>query len=406
MMRLPWWVGGPRGAVQLVSLLAAAVLALLAALAYSDANGAWQNGVRLEEARSSALQDQVRTVYGDEAPPTVRIILDEQIAAQLSRIDPDNGLARTQQMASANAAAAMRAAYMKWQPHSLAADRQYRTLSGGSDVIARLRVLRTGEAAHGPQPDPAAQVRTGDAAAVRGGMFGAGAIVLSLIPALLAMRRRGRHRAETAAAELIPQPSQEADGRRRRAAVIALALWLLAAVVPMSQLVLGAEEQRSQGASARLAAVLATDIAASSARAQFAAQAAQTARELGVRAEGRRMDAAPGTAAEERAVADAEDRAATAAEAIVATMARQPAAPDRLDPRLTVALSSEPVDWPAGLAAEQAEADRSNQWGRRSNGAVIVGALLAMAVYMTDLIRERIPDRGAVRVSPDSSQSR
>jgi hypothetical protein len=400
MMRLRRWIGGPRGAVQLISLLAAAVLAMLAGLAYSNANGSWQNGIRLEEARSSALQDQVRTVYGDEAPSTVRVILDEQIAAQLGRIDPDNRLAHTQQRASANAAAAMRAAYAKWQPRSLAGDRQYQMRSGGSDVIARLRVLYVDEAAQGPQPDPAAQVRAGDAAAVRGGMYGAGVVVLSLIPALLAVRRRGRHRAETTAAELIPQPSQEKGTRRQRAAVIALALWLLAAVVPMSQLALGAEEQRSQAASARLAAVLTTDIAASNARAQFAAQAAQTARELGVRAEGRRMDAAE-AAADERAVADAEDRAATAVETIVATMARQPVAADRLDLRLVAALSSEPVDWPERLAAQQAKADRSNRWGDWSNGAVILGALLAMSVYLVDLIRERI---AVVAVSPHAGR--
>jgi hypothetical protein len=206
------------------------------------------------------------------------------------------------------------------------------------------------------------------------------------------MRRRGRHRAEAPAADVIPQAGQE-EGVRRRVAVIALALWLLAAVVPMSQLALGAEEQRSQGAAARIAATVTADIAASMARTQFATQGVQTARELGVRAEGRRMGAAgaaPETAAQERAVADAEDLAATGTETIVAAMARAPVAVDGLDPRLVAALTSEKADWDAGVAAEQAEADRSGRWGDRSNQAVILGALLAMALYAMDVIRERI----------------
>jgi hypothetical protein len=391
-MRLPRWVGGTRGAVQLIGLMAAAGLAGLAGLAYSDANGSWQNAVRLEEARSAARQEQARLVYENEAPPTARIILDEQIAIKLSRVGPRNRLAITQRAASSNTAAAMRGAYLKKAPGSLA-DRRYRTDSGGADVIARLRTLLAADAAEKPPPNPTAEVRAGNAAAVRGGWYGAGAVVLSLIPALLAWRRRGRHRIEAPAAELIPQAGQEEGARRRRVAVIALALWLLAAVVPMSQLALGAEEQRSQGAAARIAAVVTADIAASMARTQFAAQAVQTARELGVRAEGRRMGAvgaAPETAAQERAVADAEDLAATDAETIVAAMTRAPVAADGLDPRLVAALTSEKADWDAGLAAEHAEADRSSRWGDRSNAAVIAGALLAMVLYAMDLIRERI----------------
>jgi hypothetical protein len=234
-------------------------------------------------------------------------------------------------------------------------------------------------------------VRAGDAAAVRGGLLGAGAALLSLIPALLAARRRGRRGAETEAAGLLPQPLQDRNAGHRSAAWAHLALWLLAAVVPMSQLALGAEEQRSQGASARKAAAVTTDIAASNARTQFAAQARQTARELGVRAEGRRMGAAGATAAEaarEHAVADAEDDAAAAVEKIAIEMARPPVASDRLDPRMTAAVASEPPDWAAALAAEQAEADCSNRWGGWSNDAVMLIALVAAVLYVVELHRE------------------
>jgi hypothetical protein len=54
------------------------------------------------------------------------------------------------------------------------------------------------------------------------------------------------------------------------------------------------------------------------------------------------------------------------------------------------ASSFEPVDRPVGLAAQQAEPDRSNRWGGWSNDAVMLGALLATALSLMDLIRERI----------------
>ncbi|MFI5495887.1 hypothetical protein [Actinoplanes sp. NPDC051859] len=364
--------GGPRGAIQLACLVAAAGLTGVAALAFSDANSSWQDGVRLEEARSAAIQEQVRAIYGDEAPAAVRIIMDERLAARLTAADP---LARSQQKASADAAEAMRGAYATLLPKSLAA-------VGGEDVIGRLRTLHAEEP---PPPNPEPQVRAGDAAARRGGLFGAGAIVLSLVPALLALRRRGRHRAESKAAELLPQPGQEPDSRRRPA-LIHLALWLLAAAVPVTQLALSAEEQRSQGAAARHAARLTTDIAAGNARTQFGTQARQSAREWGVRAEGRRADAA----ASERGVADAEDQAAVEVEAIVLAMARPPVAADGLDPRMATALASEPANWAASLAAERDEVERANRWGDRSNNAIVLVALLAGVAYGIVLLRERI----------------
>ena len=69
-----WWAAlrptviSERVLVQLAAVVAGAAFAACAAVLYSNASGTWQQAVRKETQRTAARQEQVRTVYGDEAP--------------------------------------------------------------------------------------------------------------------------------------------------------------------------------------------------------------------------------------------------------------------------------------------------------------------------------------------------
>ncbi|EXG80552.1 hypothetical protein [Cryptosporangium arvum] len=380
-MRTPYrWLGGLRGIAQLAGLVVAAALAGQATVTYSAANDGWQGSVRQEVARSSAIQEQVRAVYGDEAPKALRIVVDERLATELDRLSADNPLAATQRDTARATADSLRAANRKYFPATLPADRQYTTDDGGADVVARLRVLRRSEldeqrAAGEPIPDPASALRDGDAAGADGLRYALGAVGASLLAALLAaVHYRARHRRrQQEVAELVEQPRQSAAGRHRQVTVVILTLWAVGAVLPLAQLVFGAEEQRSQATAARLAAVLTTDIAASTARTEFLTQGRQVAQEVGVRARARELSAesaTPSEAADRRAVAAAEERASAALDRIAASMARTPRADDQLDQRMATALTSDEADWTTLIDAQNDQADRAGDWGDRSNRMV------------------------------------
>jgi hypothetical protein len=387
MRRLWEWIGDRRGAATLVCLCVAAVLACRSGLDYSDANGSWQQAVRLEEARSAVVQEQARMVYGDEAPAVVRIVLDERVAAGLAPLAGNDPAIEAQRAANVATASALRSAYTRLTPDVLAADR-YRTWSGGADVIRRLRALRTtGEI--NADPDPL--VEAGDASARRALLLAGLAALVSLIAAVLATTGKGwgsglgRHRRLLDdRPELMPLPNLETEPWQWRVALGALVLWLLGVVVPLSQVVLGAEEQRSMATAARLTAVLTGDIAASTARTQFEAQARQVAFDLSLHAEARREHPArPG----DLKVADVEDGAASHTGLIITEMVRPPVAADGLGARMTAAVASDPKQWPDQTAAEQAATARSVRWGNWANYFLIGIAVIVIAICFVEVVR-------------------
>lgn len=396
MKRLLRWIGGFWGLMQFAGLIVAATLAGMATLDYSSANDGWQGSVRREVARSSAIQEEVRTVYGDEAPRALRIIVDERTAAELDPLDATNPLAVTQRDTARDTASSLRAAYRKHYPTVLAADSRYRTADGGANILARLRKLRQDELGADrrkdePVPDPGPSLREGDAAAKRGAVHAAEAAGASLIVfffALIYYRPRHTAQALPAVPDLVVQPRLSLPGDYRKNTTVVLALWLVGVVLPLAQLVLGAEEQRSQAAAARLAAIVTSDVASSMARTAFLVQGQQTAAELGVRAAAREKDAenaAPTDADDQREVAAAEDRAASILDRIVQSMARVPFASDRLDPRMAAALATDRDDWTATGRRQQAQTERADEWGDRSNQMVqwtVIGAAAA-AVFGT-----------------------
>jgi hypothetical protein len=409
--------GGAAGLAQLVGFAAATAFAGLATVSYSSANDGWQKSVRMEVARSAAVQEQVRAVYGDEAPATFRVIVEERIAVELGRLGSDNRPAVTQRAVGTGMAAALRAAYEKLLPQSLAADPHYRTSAGGADVIARLRTLRQAEIAElrrrgEPVPDPVPSQRSGDAAAVRGVGYAVAAAVISLAVARFALvyyPARHRRPPDPEVADLVEQPRLSPADGRRRVAVVILGLWAVGAVLPLSQLILGGQEQRTQAASARLAAAITTDIAVSNARVAFGTQAKQTAAELGVRARARRDAAEAGTgleASNQRAVANAEARAANKVMAIAMAMSRPPGPADGLEPRLRQALVSVEKDWHDALAEQHDLTEQASAWGAASNWTAYAIMAVTALGGAAEVHRKRLQVRAAQRGSTESSPSK
>jgi hypothetical protein len=377
-------------ATQLFAVAAGVLLTGAAAWQYSGANGSWQQSVRAEVSYSAAVQEAVRTVYGDEAPAALRLAMDDVTAGELRKLSGGNALAVSQRAATEYAALNLRLAYAAKLPVGLPGGQRYAQPGGGVDVLGRLRDLRAQEldqlrSQGRAPPDPDAARRAGDAYARRAGMLGLLAVLVTIAVALAALvRRQTTPRGKPEQAELVRQPGRSAPGEGRRIASWVLALWTAGLVLPLVQLALGAQEQRAQAASARLAAALSSDIAVSNARAAFGTQARQLPQELSVRATARQLgalDAAPRAAADANAVAGAEERAALAAADIGQAMARAPSAADGLEPRLARGLSSAEQDWQAALREQNGQTELSDLWGSRSNAAVVlIAVLLAVAV--------------------------
>ncbi|MEU8379544.1 hypothetical protein [Streptosporangium sp. NPDC048865] len=366
--------------LQWVVLVAGAILTSAAAWSYSGANGAWQEAVRVETARSNAFQEQVRAVYGDEAPAAFRVVMLLMQTETLEKLDDANRLAASQGEAAKQTAFALQAGA---SPESLV----HRVDSDGADVPGRLAGLIATEAAKRRQPaeNPDALAAEGDAAALLGGQT---ALVTVLVTglAVAAALRLSRRRAplQDGDIELFPQPGIAPSGQRRMSTLL-LTLWAAGIVLPLAQLALGAEEQRSQGTSARLAIQLTSDTAISLTRSGFQTQARTTAKELGLYATGRDIGTVYGLdpkseqAVAERAVARAEERVALRAEEVAVEMGRAPRPEDNLPPRVVTALLSQEKDWKALGKRQNDETDRSELFGNLSNLAVVlIGVIVGL----------------------------
>ncbi|MFF3444320.1 hypothetical protein [Streptosporangium sp. NPDC002721] len=182
----------------------------------------------------------------------------------------------------------------------------------------------------------------------------------------------------------MPQPGI-APADQWRVSTLLLTLWAAGIVFPLVQLALGAEEQRSQGTSARLAVQLTSDIAISITRSSFQTQTRMTAKELGLYATGRDigtvydLDTTSRQAATERAVARAEEKVALRGEEVAVEMGRAPRREDGLPPRVVTALLSQEKDWKALGKRQNDETDRSESFGELSNLAVVlIGVIVGL----------------------------
>jgi hypothetical protein len=390
-----WWslagrLTARRPSRLVLARLAVGVLVIIgaagAALFYSDAGGKWQLAVREETQRANLIQEQVRAVYGDEAPLAFRLANAQLRAEALRRIDDRGRLAESELVLAEQEAFGVSAAA---PPGSLIAGTRYAEPNGGFDVMRRVADVL----AETTLPDPDRTFAGADESATLGRIASLGTVLLTVVGGwlLLARVRRGAGPDQGEAAdgeegtEDAP-PSAEARRRRHIAAVLTL-IWALGVLLPFGQLVLSGEEQRAQAQAARIAVSLTSQIAIGLTRTSFTtgvgrdadlADAAATAREFAA------LYTDPVNAAQERELARVEYAVSARLRRIAEDMSRGPAAGDPLEPDVAQALATREDDWHTGLAGQGEAADRANTFGDRGNDVVMLIAVVAVVGWLIE----------------------
>jgi hypothetical protein len=368
-----------RVTVQLIAVIVGAVLTGVVAILYSSASGSWQQSVRDETERTAARQEQVRRIYGDEAPVAFRVAVADIRARALRPIKDTSRLAASEQTVAAQAAFQLRRIS---PPDSLVGDPRYALPNSGFDVPRRLTELTRTEA---DPPDPGASRGDGDTKAVLAGAVAVITVIFTGVATVAAAmpRRRGRDDAADDP-QLIPQLGLAA-AERRRITMLLLVLWAAGVLLPLVQLGLAGEEQRSQAAAARTAVHLSGQIAVGLTRSEFELNALRDATFVNVAATSREfaaVDASPADAPAELAMVRAEEAAAADVHDVAVTMGQVPAVVDGLDEPTVAGLRSGENDWEALLARQNAEADRADLYGDWSNAAVAaIAGVLALTAW-------------------------
>ncbi|MGH8909725.1 MAG: hypothetical protein ACRD0K_25350 [Egibacteraceae bacterium] len=369
--------------MQLTALIVGALFTGVVAYLFSGASGTWQQAVRAEVVRSTSAQELTRVVYGDEAPVALRVAAAQARAEAIQSSEGVGRLAAAERTIAEQLAFALSRSVL---PGSLAADPQYALPGGSVDVARRLADLAREQSG---VPDPDRTAAEGDAQAHRAGWISVATVVVTgvaVVAAAAPHRPAGRRR--PAPLEIIPQPGVLVPGRRRIASVL-LALWAAGVLLPLAQLVLGGEEQRSQAAAARTAVQISGQTAISLARSAFAtnalrdavlAEAASPARQYAA------LDASAADAPAEFALAQAEASAAATIHRIADEMTRAPTTDSGIDPYTATALASGPDQWRAALGVQHGHAARANRFGAWANGVV---ALIAVVAALSAVVEAR-----------------
>lgn len=373
--------------IQLVAVVLGAVFAAVAAVEYSDASGDWQKAIRQQTSRASAVQEDARAVYADEAPEAFRT------ASARVRADALRDIASTSRLAASEMVIATQLAFVRPRaapPDTLAAGSRYLTPDGGYDVVRRVADATRHVAL---MPDPDGTFAAGDRhASTARWISGVTVAVTGLAVVAASVRRRPRPRPRVRdEPEFIPQPGA-ADQPFRRTTVVLLVLWAAGVLLPFAQLALGGEEQRYQAVAAKTAAEISGEIASSQARTGFrtaalddavAARASAVARELAA------LDATGPEAAAERAMAAAEERGGIAVRGIAERMGRPPTEQEGLVPVVASAVASDVPDWAATGEIQGAAADRAEVFGNWSNAAVAAIAAVAAVSALVEVVAAR-----------------
>ena len=337
-----------------ITVVVAGVVASSALLA-SDANGGRQDGVRQEIKRSAATIEDIREVYGIEAPLAFRISVARLRATELKRAAEQAGLDGS--VAAVDAVVqeqtAFRFAAAEKGTGSLADGDRYSLADGGFDVVRRLADVRRenpGLVALDPQSTQADADRDGGTAQIIAAACGV--LTVTYAGLVLAAGFRRRHRGHGGGSDigLIPQPG-DVEPTRRQAVILALLAWAFITVLPAFQTHFDDAEQRNQALAARSAQAVVTDIAVSNLREGFVAECVRaelaldlstTARELGV------LDGTDVNLARAEAVAVAADREALGqVKAVRVAMTVLPAAGDPVDEVTRAGLASRLPTGPA-----------------------------------------------------------
>ena len=269
-------------------------------------------------------------------------------------------------------------------PDSLVRDPRYALPNGAYDVPRRLTDLSRIEDA---PPDAERARAQGDTQAVRAGTVAVITVIFTGVATVAAAmpRRRGRGGDAEHDPEVIPQPGI-APADRRRVTMLLLVLWAAGVLLPLVQLALAGEEQRSQAAAARTAVHLSGQIAVGLTRSEFEINALRDATFVNVAATSRELaalDAPSADAPAELAMVRVEEAAAAAVRDVAVTMGQVPAVVEGLDEPTVAGLRSGENDWKALLVRQNAEAGRADFYGDWSNYAVaaIAGVLAVTAWF-------------------------
>lgn len=369
----------------------AAALAL-AALLSSAAADAWQQGLRNEIKRSAALVEDVRAVYGDEAPLALELALAKARAAELP---------------PAAAVAERKAIFAIEQAvggDHLIGDRYARSV--GYDIGRRLADVR----ARRPNLlalDPDAALARGDrlsrwALLV---MFSTAPLVLGFLIADVARRRMkpapASAKRDSDELNLVPRP-WSAPEPRRFGAFVALAAWLVVTLVPSLQLFFVNQEQRAQSLAARTASEVSSQLQAGGVVFSATTAGQQRVRWLGMHATGQALAANIASSNNDSTAlvsalsddARVEASVVAPAERIVETMHALPAAADGVDADTRRAVAANTTTADAKRREQNAEADHANRAGARSNRvtvAILLGGLAASLAALGAVARSRRP---------------
>ncbi|ANS67915.1 hypothetical protein SLINC_5691 [Streptomyces lincolnensis] len=379
-----------------IALICVVTLAtLLATLQFSEASGTYQEAVRQDVRRQGAVLEDIRFVYGDEAPLAFEVAVAQARADALGPLRGDGRLAASEYRLAAQTAFGLRTA--EGASPVLATDR-YRHQRLGYDLPRRLSdVQRRSPELYALDPD--ATLRSGDRRVTWGliAAGGAGATVLVAVLAAVVLRPRRWRRGTSGPPggrvlrklELLPQPATASA--HRGTVTLHLAVSALLLLLPLGQVVAASVEQRAQAEAARKAVRTTTSIAAGGQRTAFLLAAQEEAVLGHLRATARELAALDtGTSAEdarhERTVAVTERGIATHIEKIAAHMGRLPGAEDDVDAAAMAALRSAPDDW-GGLVDENLRqvdlAERASTRGTFLSGATALAVVSEMLAGMT-----------------------
>jgi type II secretory pathway pseudopilin PulG len=363
-----------------VTILVAVALAI-AALTASGATDRWQSSVREEVKRSAGIVEDVRAVYGDEAP----MGLDVALADARARQGADDDALTERQVVFA-----IRKAH-RGKDHLIADDRYLRP-TGAYDVPRRLADV----GAKDPdflRLDPDRTARQGDDKRGLATLMALVTIPLVLLYLLteLVLRARARRRPASARADevgLVPRP-WSSPATSRLGVSVALVAWLAVALLPVLQLRLDTQEQRANAEASRGAVDVSTMLAASGIAFSFRLHSQQRVLALETHAVGRQLVAlySPDHDAGARLMnlGRAETQTAHRAQLVVAGMSRAPTARDGVDPATLRAVNASPAATDAVRVEQNRQADLAERAGKRTNRVNLALLLSALTLSLAAL---------------------
>lgn len=370
----------PRIRVQILLIAVVAAATLGAGWQFSQSGGAYQTAVRQDIERQAALLEDVRQVYGIEAPQAFQVAAARARTDLLRPVKDDGRLAASEYTIASQTAFVLRdSTPMK---DSLYQERL------GYDVPRRLAEVQD-RSPDAYALDPAARSREGDRWALWALLSVAvavAAVVAAVVAANVLRPRRWRRPPGSAARrvirslEFIPQPATAAPEARLGTRLNLLVVVLLF-LLPLGQAYAAGGEQRAQAEAAREASRIRTNIVAGQLREAFlytARQATLRAATQGIARELAAIDADdPETARQENQVASVETRAATVMGIMAEHMGRAPTLSDGVDAGTVSALRSGEKEWSGGVAEQNRQVDLAQRSGDR---ALLLAAATALAV--------------------------